>query len=107
MSASGQWPSATRGTHDSARSYIALSDFQLSQRSSSMRHICALARRLSISPSGAGPGESFRIEEGLHIARQLLTNINKSGVPAGGELLDVISPQYIGDLISWGAKIGR
>ena len=47
--------------------------------------------------------ESFRIEEGLHIARQLLTNINKSGMPAGGELLDVISPQYIGDLISWGA----
>ena len=50
-----------------------------------------------------GLDESFRIEEGLHIARQLLTNINKSGMPAGGELLDVISPQYIGDLISWGA----
>jgi 3-deoxy-7-phosphoheptulonate synthase len=50
-----------------------------------------------------GLDESFRIEEGLHIARQLLTNINQSGMPAGGEFLDVISPQYIGDLISWGA----
>ncbi len=47
--------------------------------------------------------ESFRIDEGLRIARQLLTEINKLGVPAGSEFLDVISPQYIGDLISWGA----
>ncbi|HEX4050007.1 MAG TPA: 3-deoxy-7-phosphoheptulonate synthase [Steroidobacteraceae bacterium] len=46
---------------------------------------------------------SFRIEEGLHIARELLVQINRAGVPAGGEFLDVISPQYIGDLISWGA----
>ena len=50
-----------------------------------------------------GLDESFRIEDGLRIARQLLTEINKAGVPAGGEFLDVISPQYIGDLISWGA----
>jgi 3-deoxy-7-phosphoheptulonate synthase len=50
-----------------------------------------------------GLDESFRIEEGLQLARQLLTNINQAGVPAGGEFLDVISPQYIGDLISWGA----
>lgn len=50
-----------------------------------------------------GLDESFRIEEGLRIARQLLTEINESGLPAGGEFLDVISPQYIGDLISWGA----
>jgi 3-deoxy-7-phosphoheptulonate synthase len=47
--------------------------------------------------------ESFKIDEGLRIARQLLTEINKLGVPAGSEFLDVISPQYIGDLISWGA----
>jgi 3-deoxy-7-phosphoheptulonate synthase len=47
--------------------------------------------------------ESFRIDEGLRIARQLLTEINRLGVPAGSEFLDVISPQYIGDLISWGA----
>jgi len=47
--------------------------------------------------------ESFRIDEGLRIARQLLIEINRAGVPAGSEFLDVISPQYIGDLISWGA----
>ncbi|QSI28960.1 3-deoxy-7-phosphoheptulonate synthase [Variovorax sp. RKNM96] len=47
--------------------------------------------------------ESFRIDEGLRIARQLLIDINRIGLPAGSEFLDVISPQYIGDLISWGA----
>jgi 3-deoxy-7-phosphoheptulonate synthase len=47
--------------------------------------------------------ESFRIHEGLRIARQLLVDINRLGVPAAGEFLDTISPQYIGDLISWGA----
>jgi 3-deoxy-7-phosphoheptulonate synthase len=46
---------------------------------------------------------SFRIHEGLRIARDLLVRINQLGVPAGSEFLDVISPQYIGDLISWGA----
>ncbi len=47
--------------------------------------------------------ESYRIDEGLRIARQLLIEINRLGLPAGSEFLDVISPQYIGDLISWGA----
>ncbi|HQQ71519.1 MAG TPA: 3-deoxy-7-phosphoheptulonate synthase, partial [Alicycliphilus sp.] len=47
--------------------------------------------------------ESYRIDEGLRIARQLLVEINRQGVPAGSEFLDTISPQYIGDLISWGA----
>ncbi|MBU6437228.1 MAG: 3-deoxy-7-phosphoheptulonate synthase [Betaproteobacteria bacterium] len=47
--------------------------------------------------------ESYRIDEGLRIARSLLIDINRAGVPAGSEFLDVISPQYIGDLISWGA----
>jgi 3-deoxy-7-phosphoheptulonate synthase len=47
--------------------------------------------------------ESFRIEEGLRIARQVLMEINRMGMPAGSEFLDVISPQYIADLISWGA----
>jgi 3-deoxy-7-phosphoheptulonate synthase len=46
---------------------------------------------------------SFRINEGLRIARDLLVRINEAGVPAGCEFLDVISPQYIGDLVSWGA----
>ena len=47
--------------------------------------------------------ESYRIDEGLRIARQLLLEINRLGMPAGSEFLDVISPQYIGDLIAWGA----
>ena len=47
--------------------------------------------------------ESYRIDEGLRIGRQLLLEINRLGMPAGSEFLDVISPQYLGDLISWGA----
>ena len=47
--------------------------------------------------------ESYRIDEGLRIARSLLLDINRIGLPAAGEFLDVISPQYIGDLIGWGA----
>ena len=47
--------------------------------------------------------ETFRIEEGLRIGRQLLVEINRLGMPAGSEFLDVVSPQYLGDLISWGA----
>jgi len=47
--------------------------------------------------------ESYRIDEGLRMARQLLLEINRMGMPAGSEFLDVISPQYLGDLIAWGA----
>jgi len=47
--------------------------------------------------------ESCRISEGLRMARQLLIDIGRLGVPSGSELLDTISPQYIGDLIAWGA----
>ena len=47
--------------------------------------------------------ESCCIDEGLRMARQLLIDINRLGLPAGSEFLDVISPQYIGDLIAWGA----
>jgi len=47
--------------------------------------------------------ESYRIDEGLRIGRHLLLEINRLGVPAGSEFLDVISPQYLGDLIAWGA----
>jgi 3-deoxy-7-phosphoheptulonate synthase len=46
---------------------------------------------------------SFRINEGLRIARSLLIDINAMGVPAGSELLDTSSPQYMADLLSWGA----
>ncbi len=46
---------------------------------------------------------SFRIIEGLRMARQLLLEINALGLPTGGELLDTLSPQYMADLLSWGA----
>ncbi|RIK88481.1 MAG: 3-deoxy-7-phosphoheptulonate synthase [Burkholderiales bacterium] len=47
--------------------------------------------------------ESCRISEGLRIARSLLIDIARLGVPAGSELLDTTSPQYLADLIAWGA----
>ncbi|KLN97137.1 3-deoxy-7-phosphoheptulonate synthase AroG [Moellerella wisconsensis] len=46
---------------------------------------------------------SFNINEGLKIARQLLLTINDLGMPTAGEFLDMISPQYVADLMSWGA----
>lgn len=46
---------------------------------------------------------SFNINKGLRVARELLLNINAKGLPAGCEFLDMISPQYIADLVSWGA----
>jgi 3-deoxy-7-phosphoheptulonate synthase len=46
---------------------------------------------------------SFRINDGLRVARRLLLDLNEMGVPAGTEYLDPISPQYVADLISWGA----
>lgn len=47
--------------------------------------------------------ESFDINEGLRLARKLLLEINELGLPCATEFLDLISPQYIADLISWGA----
>lgn len=46
---------------------------------------------------------SFDVNKGLILARQLLLDLNKIGVPCGYEVLDTITPQYISDLISWGA----
>jgi 3-deoxy-7-phosphoheptulonate synthase len=46
---------------------------------------------------------SFKINDGLRAARELLVGINELGMPAGTEYLDMISPQYIADLVSWGA----
>ncbi len=46
---------------------------------------------------------SFSINEGIRIARGLLLDINDMGVPAGCEFLDMITPQYIADLVAWGA----
>ena len=50
---------------------------------------------------------SFRINDGVRIARELLLRLNDLGVPAGVEFLDMISPQYISDLVSWGAVGAR
>jgi len=46
---------------------------------------------------------SFKINKGLLIARQLLCDITAMGIPVSVELLDTISPQFLGDLLSWGA----
>ena len=46
---------------------------------------------------------SFRIDKGLRLARRLLHDINALGLPAGCEYLDIISPQYLSDLVAWGA----
>lgn len=46
---------------------------------------------------------TFRINDGLRIARKLLLEVNSIGMPAGTEFLDMIVPQYFADLISWGA----
>ncbi len=46
---------------------------------------------------------SFRINDGLRTARRLLLDLNEMGVPAASEFLDMITPQYVADLVSWGA----
>ena len=46
---------------------------------------------------------SFNINDGLRLGRKLLVEINDSGLPAAGEFLDMITPQYLADLMSWGA----
>lgn len=47
--------------------------------------------------------DSFKINKGIRLARQLLLQLAENGIPAGVELLDLISPQYMADLVSWGA----
>jgi 3-deoxy-7-phosphoheptulonate synthase len=47
--------------------------------------------------------ETFDMNEGIRLARKLLLEINHLGVPCGTEFLDLISPQYLADLIAWGA----
>jgi 3-deoxy-7-phosphoheptulonate synthase len=46
---------------------------------------------------------SFRINKGLRLARELLLDINEMGQPVGTEYLDMITPQYVADLVAWGA----
>jgi len=47
--------------------------------------------------------ESFRINDGLRLARRLLLDLGEMGMPAGTEFLDIIIPQYVAGLVSWGA----
>jgi 3-deoxy-7-phosphoheptulonate synthase len=47
--------------------------------------------------------QSYKINDGLHLARSLLLDLAEMGVPTGTEFLDMISPQYIAGLVSWGA----
>ena len=47
--------------------------------------------------------DSFQINRGLRLARSLLKNLSEQGLPAGTEYLDLISPQYVADMVSWGA----
>ncbi|MDD9892815.1 MAG: 3-deoxy-7-phosphoheptulonate synthase [Gammaproteobacteria bacterium] len=47
--------------------------------------------------------DSFDINKGIRLARQLLLEVNELGLPTGTEFLDLITPQYVGDLVAWGA----
>lgn len=47
--------------------------------------------------------DSYQIDKGLRLARKLLLDINNLGIPAATEYLDLVTPQYVADLISWGA----
>ena len=47
--------------------------------------------------------ESYDVNKGIHLARSLLLEFGNMGLPCGTEFLDLISPQYVADLISWGA----
>ena len=46
---------------------------------------------------------SFKIDDGLRIARKLLLDVNEIGLPVGSEFLDIVAPQYLSDLVAWGA----
>ncbi|MBA3902507.1 MAG: 3-deoxy-7-phosphoheptulonate synthase, partial [Rhodocyclaceae bacterium] len=46
---------------------------------------------------------SFKINDGLRLARRILLEVNEQGLPAGTEFLDTITPQYTADLVAWGA----
>ena len=50
-----------------------------------------------------GMDNTFQINDGLEVARRLLSDISEKGLPAGVEYLDLISPQYIADFVGWGA----
>ena len=47
--------------------------------------------------------DSYQIDKGLRLARKVLCDLNDRGMPAGVEYLDILTPQYLSDLVSWGA----
>jgi 3-deoxy-7-phosphoheptulonate synthase len=47
--------------------------------------------------------DSYHINKGLRVARKLLLDLNETGMPCGVEFLDLITPQYLAELVSWGA----
>jgi 3-deoxy-7-phosphoheptulonate synthase len=94
--------------HDTsaAREYAALLKSAIDELSGDLR-IVIEKPRTSIGWKGLinDPylDQSFKINDGLRLARRLLLDLAEMGVPAGTELLDMIIPQYLASLVSWGA----
>src|ERR1700722_15579874 len=98
--------------HDTkaAREYAALLKGAISDLS---RDLCIVMRVYFEKPRTIGGwkgllndphlDQSFKINDGLRLARHLLLDLAEMGVPAGTEFLDMISPQYVAGLVSWGA----
>jgi 3-deoxy-7-phosphoheptulonate synthase len=100
----------------SIHDYRAAIDYatRLKEAAGSLRHDLAIVMRVYFEKPRTTVGwkgfindprldETFDINEGIRLARKLLREINEIGVPCGTEFLDLISPQYIADLIAWGA----
>jgi 3-deoxy-7-phosphoheptulonate synthase len=100
----------------SIHDYRAAIDYatRLRQAAEGLRHDLAIVMRVYFEKPRTTIGwkgfindphldETFDINEGIRLARKLLREINELGVPCGTEFLDLISPQYIADLIAWGA----
>jgi 3-deoxy-7-phosphoheptulonate synthase len=98
--------------HDTkaAREYAALLQSAIAEFSADLRIVMRLyfeKPRTTVGWKGLinDPhlNESYKINDGLRLARNLLLDLAEMGVPAGTEFLDMISPQYIAGLVSWGA----
>jgi len=95
---------------DAAREYAEL---LARQREALKDHLCIIMRvyfekpRTTVGWKGLindpGMDNSFQIGKGISLARQLLADINESGLACGVEYLDLITPQFIADLVGWGA----